>query len=110
MKLRVAAIIKAYIVWLLYVYVDIMVRFLVLACVPIVLIWSCYGLRWSQQSYQSAFSIFDIFMRPWPPLPRIRLLPIRRRRCRDASNNRVVSGDVLPPLDESREPFIGRTL
>ena len=60
---------KLYSLWLLRLGVEILLRLFMVLCIPIILIWSNFGMAWSQQSAQASFSLSGMLLRGWPKPP-----------------------------------------
>lgn len=90
---------KLYALWLLRLFLELLLRLFMVLCIPIIFIWSNFGMAWSQQSAQASFSLAGMLLRGWPKPPPTdwRLfLGLRRRK---PTEHRVVTGEVLPPLE-----------
>src|SRR3546814_15884630 len=86
--------------WIIDICVTIVLKVLMVLCIPLILIWSRFGMDWTQQSAQASFDLSGLLIRGWskPPPTDWRLFFGRPRR--QAADNRVVSGEVLPPLED----------
>ena len=90
---------KLYSLWLLRLGVEILLRLFMVLCIPIILIWSNFGMAWSQQSAQASFSLSGMLLRGWPkPSPTDLRLFLGSGPPKPAGK-RVVTGEVLPPLE-----------
>lgn len=90
---------KLYALWLLRLCVDAVIRLFMVMCIPIILIWSNFGMAWSQRSAQASFSLSGLLLRGWPKPPPTdwRLfLGLRRRK---PTEHRAITGEILPPLE-----------
>lgn len=88
-----------YALWLVRLCIDVTLRLLMVMCIPIILIWSNFGMAWSQQSAQASFSLSGFLLRGWPKPPPTDwhlFLGLRRRK---ATKHRIITGEVLPPLE-----------
>lgn len=86
--------------WIVKLCLEIMLRIALILCIPLILIWSSYGMKWNQNSAQASFDLSILLFKGWPKPPPTdwRLFfSLRRRR---ATESRAVSGEVLPPLDK----------
>jgi hypothetical protein len=96
-----AALLLAYLLWLGLIALDAAFRAVCLVFIPVILIWSGFGMGHTQQSAQATASLGDLFLRRWPRRPRInwsRLFP--GSGGRRAADSRVLTGEVLEPLEK----------
>lgn len=91
--------VQLYIGWLLLICLDAAIRILLICCIPLILIWSAYGMGWSQKSAQASFDLSGLLIRRWPKPPPTDWLLFWGLRRRKPAENRIVTGEVLPPLD-----------
>ena len=88
-----------YALWAIRVAVEIMIRACMVLCIPIILIWSNFGMAWSQKSAQASFSLSGLLVRGWPKPPTTDWRLLLRLRRRKPTERRVVAGEILPPLE-----------
>jgi len=91
--------VRLHLVWLLLVCLDAAIRLLMIACIPIIILWSGYGMGWNQKSAQASFDLSGFLIRRWPKPPPTDWLLFLGLRRRKPTENRVITGEVLPPLE-----------
>lgn len=77
-----------YAAWFLAVILHILLRVALVLCIPIIFVWSSYGMKWTQKSAQASFEMTNLFLLRWPRFPRLPLFTLAKnaaRRC--APNN-----------------------
>ena len=91
---------QLYAVWLVKICLELMLRIALFLCVPIIVIWSSYGMAWNQKKAQASFDLSILLFKGWPKPPPTDWRLFFGLRRRNAAENRVVTGEVLPPLDK----------
>lgn len=69
--------------WAVLFGLTLLFKFILLCMVPIILVWTKFGLDYTQQSAQATATLADLFLYGWPKFPKAdwkRLLGLRRRR------------------------------
>src|SRR3546814_14698982 len=94
---------KLYSFWIIDICVIIVLKVLMVLCIRHILIWSRFGMDWTQQSAPASFDLYGLLIRGWskPPPTDWRLFFGRHRR--QAADTRVGSGKVLHPLEDRKD-------
>ena len=88
---------RLYAAWLLAIVLHILVRVALVFCIPILFIWSAYGMRWTQRSAQASFDMTCLFLTRRPRFPRVSLVSKKaRRRPADDRVTAKARGKTLP--------------
>lgn len=73
----------ALLAWSMLLAGTLVLKFLLICCIPIILIWTKFGLDYTQQSAQATGTLADLLIYGWPRFPRAswrKLFGIDRRR------------------------------
>src|SRR3546814_6839736 len=60
---------KLYSFWIIDICVTIVLKVLMVLCIPLILIWSRFGMDWTQQSAQASFDLSGLLIRGWSKPP-----------------------------------------
>lgn len=79
---------RLYAAWVLAVALHILLRIALIFCIPIIFIWSAYGMKWNQRSAQASFEMSCLFVLRLPRFPRISITAAIQESCRRATKSR----------------------
>lgn len=98
-------VLKSHAKWLLLVSLDVCLRIAMIFFIPIIILWWLHSsLSWTQGSAQASFTVSGFLTDNWPKYPKTDwklLLFGTKQPSRDTRSDRVLDGEILPPLDNS---------
>lgn len=82
--------------WLVIVSADLAFRILCVFFIPMVMIWSKFGLDYNQQSFQATHDLGYLFTRRWMRFPRLSLKRLLTRNGRAGAAADHGPADIEP--------------
>lgn len=90
---------RLYAAWVLAMILHILLRIALAFCIPIIFIWSGYGMNWNKRSAQASFDMTCLFQLRWPRFPSVSLAALAKQARRRSADHGIAAkkpGKAVP--------------